>query len=52
MSGTLNTLQGVLGSIRGNVAGMIDRIFPPEQREQALAKIKAFALANPKLAVS
>ncbi|GAB7357375.1 hypothetical protein MBLNU459_g8318t1 [Dothideomycetes sp. NU459] len=52
----MSALSGLMGKIEGlgtTVAlkgrAMIDSVFPPEKRNELLAKIQAFALKNPKV---
>ncbi|KAF2004531.1 hypothetical protein P154DRAFT_395821, partial [Amniculicola lignicola CBS 123094] len=40
------------GSIGGSILAAVNRIFPPEKREEAMSKLRQFAVNNPKLAVS
>ena len=54
-----NATEGILASITGwgnfvaaKAKELLDRIFPPEQRNALLSKIQSFMLANPKLSVS
>lgn len=50
MSGVLSSLQSGLGTLQTKFYSILDRIFPPEQRAETLAKLQNFAVNNPKLA--
>lgn len=50
-SGTLSTLDALSSNIGTWAQDILDRSFPPDQRQAFLAKIKAFVLANPKISV-
>lgn len=50
-SGALSTLDALSSNIVTWTRDILDRFFPPEQREALLAKVKAFVLANPKISV-
>ncbi|PSN70934.1 hypothetical protein BS50DRAFT_545917 [Corynespora cassiicola Philippines] len=50
MAAILNSLQGILGSLGNSFQKVLDRIFPPEQRSEMMAKLQTFAINNPKLA--
>lgn len=50
-SGALSTLDALSNNIGTWVQDILDRFFPPKQRQALLAKIKAFMLANPKVSV-
>ena len=52
------TTNGVLGKVEGwgnwiaaKGRALLDRVFPPEQRANFLAKLQAFMLRNPKISV-
>lgn len=51
-SGILASIQNYAGWIAAKGQDFVDRIFPPEQRANFLAKLQSFMLANPKLSVS
>lgn len=50
-SGALSTLDALSNNIGTWTQDILDRFFPPEQREALLAKIEAFVFANPKVSV-
>lgn len=50
-SGALSMLDALTNNISTWAHEILDRYFPPEQREALLSQIKAFALANPKVSV-
>ncbi|KAF2474100.1 uncharacterized protein BDR25DRAFT_280824 [Lindgomyces ingoldianus] len=50
MSGVLNSVTAIFGSIQNTFQNVLDRIFPPEKRAEVFAKLQAFAINNPKLA--
>lgn len=50
-SGALSTLDALRSNVGTWARDILDRFFPPEQREALLAKIKALILANPKVSV-
>lgn len=50
MSGILSNIQSVFGNLQSKFQNVFDRIFPPEQRAEVLAKLQNFAINNPKLA--
>ncbi|TKA42296.1 hypothetical protein B0A49_12694, partial [Cryomyces minteri] len=49
MSELLSTVSGLGGSLMGKGQNMIDSLFPPEKRAEVLARLKSFAITNPKL---
>jgi hypothetical protein len=50
MSGFLNSITGIFGSIGKTFQNALDKIFPPEKRAEMLSKLQEFAVNNPKLA--
>lgn len=50
-SGTQSALDSLTTTTTTRIQTHLDHVFPPSQRQDFLDKIKAFALANPKLAV-
>lgn len=52
ISGTAGALQGTVGGMLNKGSAWIDSIFPPEKRNELMAKISKFATEKPMLAVS
>lgn len=52
MSGILATVSGLGSTLKLKGQGVVDSIFPPEKRAEALAKLQGFAIENPKLSVN
>lgn len=51
LSGIMGKIEGLGSAVALKGKAMIDSIFPPEKRNELLAKIQAFAMKNPKLSV-
>ncbi|KAF2128333.1 hypothetical protein P153DRAFT_318023 [Dothidotthia symphoricarpi CBS 119687] len=50
MSTILHTASGAVGKVGNQLQYTSNRILPPKQREETLEKIRAFVVANPKVA--
>lgn len=51
ISGMTGALQGTLSGVLNNGQNFLDRIFPPEKRNELWAKLSKFATEKPMLAV-
>lgn len=51
ISGMTGALQGTLGGMINQGQNFLDRIFPPEKRNELWAKLSKFATEKPMLAV-
>ena len=51
ISGMTGALQGTLGGVINQGQNFLDRIFPPEKRNELWAKLSKFATEKPMLAV-
>lgn len=51
VSGMTGALQGTVGGVLSNGQAWIDSVFPPEKRNELMAKISKFATEKPMLAV-
>ena len=52
MSAILGKVEGLGGTLGLKGKQMLDSFFPPERREELMARFKAFVLKNPKVSVS
>ncbi|KAJ4353863.1 uncharacterized protein N0V89_005593 [Didymosphaeria variabile] len=50
MSGILNSIQSILGNLWTDLTNGLDKILPPDKRDEMLSKLQEFATLNPKLA--
>jgi len=50
MSGVLSRLQSIGGKLSGTFMNVLNRVLPPDEREEMLASLQNFAINNPKLA--
>lgn len=51
LSGATGALQGTLSGVVNQGSAWIDSVFPPEKRNELMAKISKFATEKPMLAV-
>ncbi len=51
LSGATGALQGTVGGMLNQGSAWLDGIFPPEKRNELIAKISKFATEKPALAV-
>ena len=51
ISGATGALQGSVGGMLNKGSAWLDSIFPPEKRNELMAKISKFATEKPMLAV-
>ena len=51
VSGMTGALQGTVGGVLNKGQAWIDSIFPPEKRNELMAKLSKFATEKPMLAV-
>lgn len=51
MSGVLATLSDFAASTANKAQGVVDGVFPPDQRSQAVSTLQAFAISHPKISV-
>ncbi|OJD38949.1 uncharacterized protein BKCO1_30006 [Diplodia corticola] len=49
MSGILNTIQTLAGTVQEKAQNVLDSLFPPEKRAEMFSRLQAFAVNNPKL---
>jgi len=49
MSGLLDTVQALAGTLKLKGMGVIDSLFPPEKRAELWARLQTFVVNNPKL---
>ncbi|KAF2086859.1 hypothetical protein K490DRAFT_14203, partial [Saccharata proteae CBS 121410] len=50
MSQILSTIQGLAGGAKDKAMSVLDSLFPPEKRNELLARLQSWAVNNPKLA--
>ena len=52
MSAILGKIEGIGNLVAAKGKALLDGFFPPEKRNELLAKLQQFALRNPKLSVN